>query len=319
MTGMLTRLIGGRGLKQGLNILIYHRVLDTQDPLFPGELTRQQFEWHLRCLAREFNVLPLTEAIERLQKNSLPTAAVAITFDDGYADNYTVALPMLQRHGLPATVFVASGYLDGGMMWNERVIHCIRTAPDGEIDLQALNLGAHQVSTPASRTTTIRHLLGKLKYLDWQTREDQVNALVAHLGVTLPTDQMMTSMQLRAMAASGIEIGGHTRLHPILATLSREQARQEMVDGRDELTALIGYQPRLFAYPNGKPRQDYHAEHAELARELGFTAAVSTAWGCARSNSPVFQLPRFTPWDQSPFKFQLRLARSFRSQTHDVV
>ncbi|WP_137938913.1 polysaccharide deacetylase family protein [Chitinivorax sp. B] len=319
MTSMLTKLVGGRGLNNGLTILIYHRVLADLDPLFPNELTQTQFEWQLSLLAREFNVLPLSEAIDRLEKHSLPPAAAAITFDDGYADNYTLALPLLQRHGLPATVFVATGYLDGGMMWNERVIHCIRTVSIGPVDLQSLGLGVHMVSDAGSRTAVIQHLLGQLKYLEWTAREDKVNEIVSHMQVTLPTDQMMSSQQLRALAASGIEIGGHTRLHPILATLDREQARKEMADGRDEIEALVGYKPQLFAYPNGKPDRDYKREHVELAQELGFSAAVSTAWGCARTGGDQFQLPRFTPWDQSPFRFQMRLAANYRRIGHDMV
>lgn len=313
----LSKLIAGRGVRNGLTILIYHRVLPEVDPLFPGELTQAQFEWQLDLLARDYKVLPLSEAVECLKRGRLPTGAAAITFDDGYADNYTHALPLLQKYRLPATVFVASGYLDGGMMWNERVIHAIRTYAGEEIDLRALNLDVSVVNTAASRTALIRQILGKFKYLEHKERETAVDALVTLLQTKLPDDQMMSSAQLRALADSGVEIGAHTRLHPILATLPSKQAYSEMADGCDELEAIIGYRPRLFAYPNGKPGQDYTAEHVEFAKKLGFVAAVSTAWGCARPDSDFFQLPRFTPWDQTPLRFNLRLARNYRQFSYE--
>ena len=97
------------------------------------------------------------------------------------------------------------------------------------------------------------------------------------------------------------------------------QAYSEMADGCDELEAIIGYRPKLFAYPNGKPGQDYTAEHVQFAKRLGFIGAVSTAWGCARPDSDYFQLPRFTPWDQSSLRFNLRLARNYRQFRYDKV
>lgn len=315
----LSKIIAGRGLRNGLTILIYHRVLPEVDPLFPGELTQAQFNWQLELLARNYNVMPLSEAVECLKRGNLPPAAAAITFDDGYADNYTHALPLLQKYRLPATVFVASGYLDGGMMWNERVIHAIRTHAGGETDLRPLGLGVSVVDSAVSRTALIRQILGKYKYLEHKEREAAVDSLVALLQTTLPNDQMMSSTQLRALSDAGVEIGAHTRLHPILATLPGPHAYSEMADGCDELEAIIGYRPKLFAYPNGKPGQDYTAEHVQFAKKLGFSAAVSTAWGCARADSDFFQLPRFTPWDQTPMRFNLRLARNYRQFSYDKV
>jgi hypothetical protein len=78
--------------------------------------------------------------------------------------------------------------------------------------------------------------------------------------------------------------------------------------GRVQLETITGARVRLFAYPNGNPVRDYRHEHAELARELGFEAAVSAAWGAARPGDDLFQLPRFTPWDRGNFRFGLRLA-----------
>lgn len=102
------------GQRAGLSILVFHRVLPEPDPLFPNEVDAQRFDALLGWVKDWFSVLPLEEAVERLQRNRLPERAAAITFDDGYADNYAVALPILQRQGLSAMFFIATGFLNGG-------------------------------------------------------------------------------------------------------------------------------------------------------------------------------------------------------------
>jgi hypothetical protein len=116
----------GAGADAKLSILIYHRVLPVPDPLFPTETTVESFDAQLGLLKSLFNVLPLPEAVARLKAGTLPARAASITFDDGYADNFTRALPILQKHGLHATFFIATAYLDGGRMFNDTVIESIR-------------------------------------------------------------------------------------------------------------------------------------------------------------------------------------------------
>src|SRR5690349_18308208 len=109
-----------------LSILIFHRVHAATDPLFPGEPDARSFDSLLAHIASRFRVMPLAQAARALREGTLPSRALAITFDDGYADNLAVAAPILRRHGMSATVFVASGYLDGGWMFNDIVIEAVR-------------------------------------------------------------------------------------------------------------------------------------------------------------------------------------------------
>ena len=120
----------------------------------------------------------------------------------------------------------------------------------------------------------------------------------------------MTSEQVRALHSAGMEIGAHTVTHPILAEIPLGRARHEMVASRARLEEITAAPVRLFAYPNGSPRRDYYGEHAALARELGFDAAVSAAWGAARAGDDLYQIPRFTPWDRADWRFGLRLAHN---------
>lgn len=296
-------------LRNRLSILIYHRVLASPDSLFPDEIDARRFEQQLRFLKSSFTPISLSEALDGLRNNTLPPRAACLTFDDGYADNAEVALPLLQKHGVSATVFVATGFLGGGRMWNDTIIELIRNAPD-RIDLSPVGHGVLALDSIAARRKAIDILLGALKYVPMEQRLEQVDAIARLVPVTLRRDLMMSQAQVRQLHQAGIEIGAHTVHHPILARLPAAEARREIADGKNALEAMIDAPVRLFAYPNGKPGQDYQAEHVAMVRELGFEGAVSTSWGAARPGSDLFQLPRFTPWDRDRLRFTLRMLRN---------
>lgn len=298
-------------LGQRLTILIYHRVLPEADPLRPGEAVADVFDRHMGFLARHFSVLPLVEAGRRLQAGTLPRRACCITFDDGYADNLTVALPILERHGLPATVFVATGYLDGGRMFNDAVADAVAASPLGALDLSSLDLGCHSLDGPEARRLAVRAIQEQLKYRTPGQRDQDVAGLLELAGCgPLPSDIMLTSAQVAELARRGVEIGGHTVAHTILTTLGEEQARREIQEGKERLEPLTGKSLRVFAYPNGRPGQDYDVRHVAVVRDLGFEFAVSTASGVATRGSDPLQLPRFTPWGASTLMLGARMMRN---------
>ena len=294
-----------------LSILIFHRVLAVPDPMFPEEMHAQRFDAQLAQLKHCFNFISLTDGVRGLRSGKLPARAACITFDDGYADNAEVALPILQKHGLPATVFVASGFLDGGRMWNDTIIELVRLAP-GAIDLTPLGFGRFALRDMAERRASVGSLLNALKYLPLEARMEAVEAVRGLVPVALPDNLMMTTEQVRQLHLAGVEIGGHTINHPILARMDEAGARHEIGGGKAALETIIGAPVRLFAYPNGKPGQDYLGAHARLVREAGFEAAVSTSWGAARPGSDLYQLPRFTPWDRNALRFMLRMVQNAR-------
>ncbi|WP_038052675.1 polysaccharide deacetylase family protein [Thioalkalivibrio sp. ALJ1] len=295
-----------------LSILLYHQVLPEPDPLKPDDPDIATFDWQMDLLARHSSVLPLSEALERLKAGTLPPRATAITFDDGYADNRLHALPVLQRHGLPATFFIAAGYLNGGRMFNDTLIEAIRRAPDGELDLAKQGLGVHNLTDADSRKNAIRTIIREIKWLPRSEREETVHTVAEQIGADLPGDLMMTDEQVRELANAGMTIGGHTLSHPILAQEDEATAAREINEGRQRLQAITGQPVDLFAYPNGRPHQDYTARDVALVRNAGFRAAVSTSMGSGDTHSDRFQLPRFTPWSRNPAKFLAQLVRNTR-------
>lgn len=297
------------GPRAKLSILIFHRVVPQPDELFPGEVDAQGFDRICGWLAAWCNVLPLDEAAGRLRAGTLPSRSLVITFDDGYRDNHDVALPILRRHGLPATFFVATGFLDGGRMWNDTVIEALRRAPAGELDLNDIaGCGRPVLGTPASRRAAVDAVLSRVKYLEPVPRQAAVQAIAARAGVPLPDDLMMSSDQVRSLHRAGMQIGGHTVFHPILRSLDDGAARREIDEGRRHLQDITAAPVTLFAYPNGKLGQDYGPRDVELVRDCGFATAVTTNPGVSVANSDALQLPRYTPWKRSALGFGLQLA-----------
>lgn len=314
MLGKALMRVFSPGGKHGLSIFIYHRVLPLKDPLFPAEVDAADFDRDLHRIGSLFNVIPLLDAVRHTAAGTLPPRAACITFDDGYADNAEVALPILHRHKMPATFFIATGFLNGGRMWNDTVIELVRRHPAGVIDARSIGLGSHEVGSTSQRQQAIRALVGQLKYLPLEHRLDLVNKLMEIGAIRLPDNLMMSSAQVNELKNGGMDIGAHTVNHPILAKLTPAKARAEITDGKRTLEEIIGEQVRLFAYPNGKPGTDYLCEHVAMIRELGFEGAVSTAWGAGKITNDLFQLPRFSPWDRTPLRFVLRMAKNLTTQ-----
>jgi peptidoglycan/xylan/chitin deacetylase (PgdA/CDA1 family) len=296
---------GGRAGR--LTILIFHRVLPQHDPLNPDEPSAAEFERRMQWVRTWFNVLPLSDAAQRLADGTLPPRALAITFDDGYADNREVAAPILRRLGLTATFFIATGFLDGGCMWNDRVIEALRSCDAASLDLSALGLGSFGLDDMTSRRRTASAVLKAIKHLEPPARQAATDAVVHTAGGRPVPALMMSVDQLRELRALGMQVGAHTITHPILARTTEAEALREIATGKAQLEALLGEPVSLFAYPNGVPGADYLPEHVRMVRDVGFVAAVSTAWGAASATSDRFQLPRFTPWDRSRWRFGARL------------
>jgi peptidoglycan/xylan/chitin deacetylase (PgdA/CDA1 family) len=298
------------GARGRLSILIFHRVAAQPDPIFPDEMHARRFDEVCGWLKSWFNVLPLDAAVAHLKAGTLSARAACITFDDGYADNHDVALPILMHHGLSATFFIATSFLDGGQMWNDSVIESVRHATANTLDLG--ELGRFDRSTPVAQAAAINAIISKVKYLSIADRMAATQRIAGAARIEPSNNLMMTSDQVKAMRRAGMQIGAHTLSHPILARLGDDEARAEIVGSKVFLEYLLGERISLFAYPNGKPGQDYLPQHVSMVQQASFDAAVSTAPGVSSRASDYFQLPRFTPWDQSQFRFGARLLSNLR-------
>lgn len=293
-----------------LSVLIYHRVLTEIDELLPYETTAETLDKQMAMVSRVFNVLPLGESVARLQSRTLPPRALSISFDDGYANHASVALPILKSHGLPAIFFIASAYLNGGRMFNDTVIHAVRNNHSGHLDLTELGLTNYDTGTLSGKRQTIANITNQIKYLKLKQREAVTNKLLdLATDAPAPNDLMMTSAEVKQLHDAGMEIGAHTARHPILTRHSLAEVKAEIAEGRDDLESIIGQKVDLFAYPNGKSGLDYHKGHIDILKKMGFKAAVTTNHGAADGHCDLYQIPRYTPHDNISM-FTPRLLRN---------
>jgi peptidoglycan/xylan/chitin deacetylase (PgdA/CDA1 family) len=311
MLASTAKLVLGRAAPAGergrLSVLIYHRVLAEPDPLHPGEPSAIEFDTMMRWVKKTFEVIPLEEGIAGLKTRRLPERALCITFDDGYANNASIAAPILARLGLHATFFIATGYLDGGRMFNDTIIETVRAAGGPELDLRGIGLGRYAVSSVEDRLRTISELIEAVRCRPVPERTELTERAAEQVGAKLPVNLMMTSAQVAGLARAGFALGAHTVNHPILSRLPADSARREIVDGKRRVEDLAGSRVTLFAYPNGRPGRDYVAATVELVKTAGFDGAASTSGGAAYVGSDPFQVPRFTPWDRNSLGFAARM------------
>ncbi|GAC15102.1 polysaccharide deacetylase family protein [Aliiglaciecola lipolytica] len=305
MFNLLFKILGN---SKKLSILIYHQVLPEFDPMRPYEMYAEVFEQQLKWLQENFVLLTLKQAVEMLEQNRLPKNAAVITFDDGYENNASVALPILKKHDVVATFFIASDFLNGGTMWNDIVIEFVRNWPTEKLILEEFPEEYYPTSNINEKYSSAEKILLKLKYLPFQERTRIIQRLKP---LASPKGLMMSDTQVIELHTSGMEIGGHTCSHPILAKLDESNARQQISENKHYLESLLKQPLFSFAYPNGKPQHDYLPRDVNLVKELGYACAVSTANGVSTRNTDRYQLLRFSPWKRDKFGFLTLLAKNY--------
>ena len=221
-----------------------------------------------------------------------------MTFDDGYLDNLTLAVPILRRYRAPATVFIATGFLNGGRMWNDDIIEAVRLAPGPTLDWSRYGLGVYAIQSAQARVQCYSDVLSKLKYVEHAQRAIRAREIATNAGVPDTSTLTMSTAQIRELRMEGIEIGAHTHTHPILNSRDDDAAVLEIEEGKRRLEGLVGETVDLFAYPNA-PGKDFSPRHVDMVRAAGFRAAVTTARGAAAAGCTPYLVPRFTPWDRS--------------------
>ena len=292
-------------------ILCYHRVATGVDDSFTLCVTPANFAAHLDEIGRHGEPSTLDEL-------SLPSRRprVIVTFDDGYVDNLTNALPIAEAKGIPMTVFVTSGVLRGDHpgFWWDRLAALMRARPSGirEICLPTSNatvrIGLGSASAGADLRSVHRHLL-PLPVAEIHRVLDAVADQWGTSASSPPDARTLTPSEFARLASSKVvTIGAHTVNHEHLRGLPAPEQRQTIVSSKEELERVSGQTISHFAYPFGG-QNSFDDHSAQAARSAGFATASTTIPGNVRSTSDPYRLPRRVVMNWGRRRFRLSFER----------
>jgi glycosyltransferase involved in cell wall biosynthesis/peptidoglycan/xylan/chitin deacetylase (PgdA/CDA1 family) len=302
----------------GVPVLMFHKVPPGPDALVPSELTLAEFTSVIDFVDEHFEVLPLHDVVADMRRGKLRKGAACITFDDGYADWMGGAVPYLLKKKLHATFFLTTGQFDGTPMWHERVAHALRDFARPALDIPRLGMLQVPAATLEQRRRLRQQIEDLLKYMPVDEREDILAQLESDCGVRMADVARMPAADARQIHNLGFAIGTHTSRHPILNLCDDEEAYREIAEARESLAHLIGGPVASFAYPNGKPVKDFSARHIDMVRRAGYDFAVTTALGRAGAATPVFEIPRFTPWGPGKAAMTYQLSRNLAMRPRPI-
>ena len=280
-------------------VLLYHRV--AEDPIDSQLLSvsPKNFEGHLKELKTNYRVVPLRQLLHEVQIRQTRPNTVALTFDDGYLDNLTEALPLLEKYQIHATIFATAGNIEQGRgFWWDK--------------LEYLFLGQHSLPkildvsddekeykwplcTVQQRLIAYDQITALLKGKSNNEVEAFVQGLLqwACLRVNVDCGKPVLSIsQLQQVSQSPwIEIGAHTLTHARLGALPVAQQEKEIVDSRKKLESWIGKPVTLFSYPYGS-KWDFTSQTKSLVRQAGFHAGMANIQASVSPNMDIFEVPR---------------------------
>lgn len=322
-------------------ILVYHRVANISlDPQLLC-VTPQHFAQHLQHLREHYHPMNLQDLGQALFQGRIPRRAVIVTFDDGYADNLWNARPLLEKHEVPATVFVTSGYVGQNreFWWDEleRLLLSPQILPDSlELTINAkvyswqLKNSGKQLEIdsriargwdvtmefyPTPRHKAYKELHHLLRPLDDAERQVVLTDLARWAGALSDARQDYLALnpdELKALAKGElVEIGAHTITHPVLSSQPLEIQRREIAESKRDLESILKLPVTSFCYPYGD-RTGIGTEARQLVRQAGFKLACANFPAPVTRRSDAFWLPRYLVRDWDGEEFAQRVQRWLR-------
>lgn len=297
-------------LHPGGIVLGYHRIADdTWDPLGLC-VSPVNFRQQLEVLRDRYMLIPLRTFVDKLASGEQMAEFATLTFDDGYRDFIDKAMPELQRFGIPATVFISTGF-SGGTFWWTKVAQVLNPADSRQSSLQVCINGSEQervfngLDDHRRAAAAARDLCRELSLLSVEAREEVMHRFVdsepAESAGSVPA-RAMTPEEIRILSKnSGIEIGCHGVSHARLGQLTAPDQAREICESKKHLDAICGPdRVRGFSYPHGSTFE----EGRQLLMGCGYAYACTSRPGVARARSDVYCLPRVWPRNEGNWKFR---------------
>jgi peptidoglycan/xylan/chitin deacetylase (PgdA/CDA1 family) len=302
-------------------VLVYHRVADLETDPQQLAVSPRHFHEHMEVIKSCAHTISIAGLVNQLRERQFRGRHIAITFDDGYADNLIMAKPILEKNEVPATVFVVTGMMQSNteFWWDalERIFltsdylpEILRLEIDHEVrewklamrssgsPLSEKDIASWSVlskGNPSNRHRVYREVCGVLRKSRWEEKQRLLQELSTWSGVktqSRETYRTLTPEEVQELNRGGlIEIGAHTVTHTALSILDFKGQHQEMLESRRRLQELAGSEVKSFAYPYGT-RSDYSEISMQIAKEVGFTSACANVEGVVFAGVDYYQIPR---------------------------
>lgn len=275
-------------------ILTYHRFSRDKSV---SKISSGEFAAHLEYLSKHNRVLPLSETVERLQNGkSLPPNTTVITIDDGYADAYEVAFPLLKKFNFPATVYCVTDFLDGKCwLWTDLMRYVLSKTESKSVKVEFDGGGKIETSLTGEkqRLETASRINSRLKKLPNDVKERRIRKIAESLRVEipdLPTDEFapVSWEQAREIDAEGVRIESHTVTHPILTNVSAKDLDFELANSKKRLEEVLNREAENFCYPNGSLNENVW----KAVKNAGYKCATTTDYGFNAKGENPFLLKR---------------------------
>jgi peptidoglycan/xylan/chitin deacetylase (PgdA/CDA1 family) len=271
-------------------ILLYHRIVDgNSNYLNKGASVHhpvRDFEREIKYFKRHFPILNMDEVVKNLKLGKgFKRPSLAITFDDGYLDNYTLAYPILKKHGVPATIYLTTGLVgtrDG--IWTEQIGVAFLETKKDHLNFPAL-LGDRTIpiKTKEEKEQANKEVSETLKLIPDNERRELIQELFEKLEVGEKSGHfgermMLNWREVQEMRKDGITIGSHSHTHPILSQMPSEKAKDEILNSKKVVEKYVDIEVKHFSFPNGR-EENFSEELRDYCREIGFESVCSVVYG----------------------------------------
>ena len=236
-------------------------------------------------------MVPLGEALERLKAGAgLPRRSVALTFDDGYADNLTLAVPLLERLALPATFFLVPGFLSkAARPWWEDLACALNTATRPALEWEG---DSYPLRDSRARSSAYASLTPRLQFRSAAARGEAMTEIVERLRPSRPLPDLIMGWDgARELVRRGFDVQAHTMTHAVLSEETAEEQQRDLRMARDELERALDVEITTVAYPHGTARH-YDRDTLTAAALAGYRWGLTTREGFSRSDTPALELRR---------------------------
>ncbi len=293
-----------RFLNRGRVAILFYHGVSAREPFegirnYQGKHVRlSRFRAHLEFLSRHYRVLPLQEVVDALRGGRpLPRRTTVITFDDGYENNATVAVPALRAAGMTAAFFLSTTYIETDRcLWVDEIEQAIASTDLSELVVDSLD---HEERLPlrsdAERRAADRRIRAIGKSLPDESLGRWLEEFFARNALEVPRAsgdyRFLTWDQVRDMHAAGMTIGSHTVNHAIITRVQEVKRVEEILGARRACEKALGVRCETFAYANGR-EGDFDDSTGRLLREMGFTCALTTVQGLNAPGADLFTLKR---------------------------